>query len=98
MTPWRTHGFCVPADHASMSGHFPGRPIVPGALLLDEVAERIAGPAALRLRTVKFLQPVHHGEALELRWQMQAEGGCRFEIMRAGQIQPALTGMLEIGL
>jgi 3-hydroxymyristoyl/3-hydroxydecanoyl-(acyl carrier protein) dehydratase len=27
----------IPADHPSLSGHFPGRPIVAGVLLLDQV-------------------------------------------------------------
>jgi 3-hydroxyacyl-[acyl-carrier-protein] dehydratase len=29
--------FAIPADHPSLPGHFPGNPIVPGVLLLDEV-------------------------------------------------------------
>lgn len=48
---------CVPAAHPAMPGHFPGKPIVPGVLLIDHVlAEmlRLKGLALIRLKHVKF--------------------------------------------
>ena len=61
--------FTVPADHPSLPGHFPGRPLVPGVLLLERVLDAIeaAHPARgvlgpLRLPQVKFLQPLLPGE------------------------------------
>jgi len=58
--------FTIAADHPSLPGHFPGRPLVPGVLLLDRVLEAIEaghGPlGALRLPQVKFLQPLLPGE------------------------------------
>jgi 3-hydroxyacyl-[acyl-carrier-protein] dehydratase len=95
MTNWQRHGIHVPDDHATASGHFPGRPIVPGALLLDEVAGILAGPGPLTFRAVKFLAPVTHGERLELLWQIQGDGLCRFEIRRAEGQSTVLTGTLE---
>ena len=32
----QVHSFRVEADHPALEGHFPGRPIVPGVVLLDE--------------------------------------------------------------
>lgn len=58
--------FSIPADHPSLPGHFPGRPIVPGVVLLDRVLEAIEsrhGPLGpLRLPQVKFVQPLLPGE------------------------------------
>ena len=58
--------FSIPHDHPSLPGHFPGRPIVPGVVLLERVLEAIEashGPlGGLRLPQVKFLQPLLPGE------------------------------------
>lgn len=77
--------FVVEASHPSLAGHFPGRPIVPGVVLLDRVVEAIEaahGPlAALRLPQVKFLQPLLPGEAA----RVELEGAAprwRFRVLR----------------
>lgn len=58
--------FAIPSDHPSLPGHFPGRPVVPGVVVLERVIEAIeavhAPLAALRLPQVKFLQPLLPGE------------------------------------
>lgn len=54
--------FSVPADHACLPGHFPGSPIVPGALLLDGITGLVLRHhPGLRLAAVaqaRFLQSV----------------------------------------
>lgn len=61
--------FSLPADHPALPGHFPGRPIVPGVLLLDAVMQAIAerdGAAPTQLLHAKFTAPVGPGEAVAL--------------------------------
>jgi 3-hydroxymyristoyl/3-hydroxydecanoyl-(acyl carrier protein) dehydratase len=95
MTDWARQGIEVPENHPTAGGHFPGHPIVPGALLLDEVARLLAGPGPLTFRVVKFLAPVQHGEPLDLLWQSQGGGLCRFEIRRIAPDSLVVTGTLE---
>ena len=63
-------GFLVAADHLSLPGHFPGNPIVPGVLLLDQVMHGLKVETGLRfsrLQRVKFtsaLLPGEHAQAV----------------------------------
>ncbi len=61
----------ISKDHASYAGHFPGFPILPGAVLLDEALHEIARGRALDLlewqvSSMKFLEPVGPGDPLTL--------------------------------
>jgi 3-hydroxyacyl-[acyl-carrier-protein] dehydratase len=52
------------ADHPAFAGHFPQFPVLPGAVLLDEMLEAIAGVRGIDLTqwhvaAVKFLDTVH---------------------------------------
>ena len=47
----------VSADHPSIPGHFPGKPIVPGVLMIDQVLAgvlQLGGLELVRLQHVKF--------------------------------------------
>lgn len=56
----------IAVDHPSLGGHFPGAPIVPGVVILDEVVAALAewreGCQLTGLRAVKFLLPLKPGQ------------------------------------
>lgn len=80
----------IAADHPAFAGHFPGAPVLPGVVLLDETlraVELAAGGESRcwRVASVKFLRPVRPGEALTLEQEPLASGSIRFTILSAGQ-------------
>jgi 3-hydroxyacyl-[acyl-carrier-protein] dehydratase len=78
----------VPVDHPAFGGHFPGRPILPGVVLLDRVISLAsAGADATRfmIGTAKFLSPAGPGETLEFRLAPGAGDSLRFDVASGGR-------------
>lgn len=77
----------IAADHPAFAGHFPGRPLLPGALLLADVLEALHGVPALaaclgptpRVNAAKFLAPVAPGSDLVIAFRC-AHGGVDFDV------------------
>ncbi len=94
---WHTQSFTLPEDHPSAAGHFPGNPIIPGAVLLDAIIAAATGEAPdVLVHNTKFLRPVPHGTDLQLRWQEAGGSKIRFEC-RTGDDALVLSGMLTAG-
>lgn len=75
----------VPADHPAFPGHFPGRPIVPGVVLLDQAilfAEELLGTEVghWQVGTAKFLSPVGPAETLVFSLQPTPRGALAFTV------------------
>ncbi|WP_250515875.1 AMP-binding protein [Caballeronia sp. INDeC2] len=93
--------FAVPPEHPALAGHFPGRPIVPGVVLLDHALDAIGGAlgksiGACRIESAKFLSPAAPGEALDIAYETLASGAIRFTI-RAGvrTVASGAVGMID---
>jgi 3-hydroxymyristoyl/3-hydroxydecanoyl-(acyl carrier protein) dehydratase len=74
----------IAADHPAYAGHFPGRPILPGVVLLDAALHALAAQQGIagsaQLKSAKFHSPVQPGEVLTLHATASSAGGFRFEI------------------
>src|SRR5579864_4101827 len=90
--------FQIPADHPALPGHFPGTPIVPGVVLLDEVlhliesqphvaAEATSGAQGRwHIGSVKFHRLVLPEQPLTLECTGDPAGALRFELRFEGAL------------
>ena len=67
----------APAEHPCYEGHFPGNPIVPGALLLQWISELASEAFKLRIsgvKQMKFLAPVRPNDRCVIEFNLQKAG------------------------
>lgn len=81
----------LPVPHPATEGHFPGAPILPGVVLLDEAVRVIEAAigvkaTAWRLSSVKFLSPVGPQEPLRLEHERLGSGAIRFTVSSADRV------------
>ena len=92
---WQTSLHAFAQDHPTAAGHFPGNPIIPGALLLAH-ALRAIGPTAapVAVRNTKFFAPVRPGDTVEFRWHAVPGGDLVFECHLRDRAQRVMSGSI----
>jgi 3-hydroxymyristoyl/3-hydroxydecanoyl-(acyl carrier protein) dehydratase len=85
--------FLVAPDHPALAGHFPGRPIVPGVVILDEVIAAIgaasAGRALAGFANVKFHAPLEPGRRVVISWRGEGPRRVAFSCRSDGRLLAA---------
>ena len=81
----------IPMDHPVFDGHFPGNPIVPGVLLLDEALyaiARLTGECLDRctLPIVKFMSIVRPNQLVTLQFEAKSLNAIQFKLIASGRI------------
>ena len=72
----RQSSFVIGADHPSLPGHFPGEPIVPGAVLLDHAIAHIEASTQRRVAGItaaKFNLPVLPNKTCVMTLQVKGD-------------------------
>lgn len=91
--------FTFPSDHPALPGHFPGRPVVPGVVLLDHVVDSVLVTTPARrvagLPSIKFTRPVRPGERVEIACGPRDNGRVAFSC-RVGETEVA-RGTIQFG-
>lgn len=84
-----------PLEHPTSSGHFPGNPIIPGAVLLAEVMlametslKRKLSP--YKIKSAKFSSPVRPGDCFVIEFSETIQNEFKFQCMVGETI--VLTG------
>jgi 3-hydroxyacyl-[acyl-carrier-protein] dehydratase len=75
----------IAPDHPSFAGHFPKFPVLPGAVLLDEMLKAIESARGIEITSwhiasAKFLGLVRPSDTLVLEHEAPAQGLIRFTI------------------
>jgi 3-hydroxymyristoyl/3-hydroxydecanoyl-(acyl carrier protein) dehydratase len=81
----------IPADHPALPGHFPGDPVVPGALLLAWALQSIEAGAGVslspcRIKSAKFPSPARPGDRITIAYAPTGAGAAmRFSCTVGGR-------------
>ena len=90
----------IAVDHPAFAGHFPGAPIVPGVVLLDEALRALASLFGVPLgrctiREAKFRSVLRPGEPLALEVSVRDDGALAFVL--SSRMRTVATGTVVPG-
>ena len=91
----------IPGDHPSLPHHFPGDPIVPGVVIINEVARVIGenrpGCWISGISRVKFTAPLRPGQPFTVSLNCPDAGTALFECRSDGDAQARGNSLLARG-
>ena len=92
----------IHADHPSLPGHFPGAPLVPGVVILDEVLAALIewrhDSELIGIRKVKFLAPLPPEQAFTISLSARNEQTAEVNFCCRAKDRVIVEGQLEVAL
>ena len=90
----------IRADHPTLPGHFPGAPLVPGVVILDEVLavliEWRQDSQLTGIRMVKFLAPLRPEQAFTISLSVRNEHAAEVNFYCRAEGRVIVEGQLEV--
>jgi 3-hydroxyacyl-[acyl-carrier-protein] dehydratase len=90
----------VGVDHPSLPGHFPGAPLVPGVVILDEVLEALTewreNSQLTGVRTVKFLAPLKPEQPFTISFSAKTKIAAEVYFCCRAEDRVIVEGRLEV--
>ncbi len=90
----------IGAEHPSLPGHFPGAPLVPGVVILDEVIAALAewrqNSQLNAIRMVKFLAPLQPEQAFTISFSLRNEHSAEVNFCCRAEDRVIVEGQLEV--
>ena len=90
----------VHADHPSLPGHFPGAPLVPGVVILDEVLAALdewhENSQLTGIQTVKFLAPLKPEQPFTISFSAKNKSAGEINFCCRAESLVIVEGRLEV--
>ena len=90
----------IRANHPTLPGHFPGAPIVPGVVILDEVLAALIewrhDSELIGIRMVKFLAPLQPDQAFTISLSAKNEQAAQVNFCCRAKDRVIVEGRLEV--
>lgn len=89
--------YIIPVDHASLAGHFPRNPVIPGVVIMEKVLDTISQQktySSYKIVMVKFLQPLIPPATLTV--VLSESSGKKFNFKAMVETDVIANGIIEV--